>query len=107
MKRTSSAKQKCDMSGPPFGIFTPRNKPVSTAFFMSMLSTSIARMKRKGDIGSPCLNPLLYRNSVVGDPLIRTEPFPDNKHPLIQEIHFSGKAMNSKVLNKNFQLRES
>ncbi|KAJ0941107.1 hypothetical protein HanRHA438_Chr02g0090851 [Helianthus annuus] len=60
---------------------------------MNIFRTSIAMMKRRGEMGSPCRRPLLKENSPEGDPLISTEPFPEDRHPFIQSTHLSGKAI--------------
>ncbi|KAL4583335.1 hypothetical protein LXL04_007905 [Taraxacum kok-saghyz] len=44
-------------------------------------------MKRKGDSGSPCLNPLSIANSFVGDPLTSTDALAEPKQPLIHILH--------------------
>src|SRR4051812_25955745 len=47
--------------------------PTSTDFFTRAVNPSMAMTKRKGDKGSPCLNPLCTLNSLVALPLTNTD----------------------------------
>ncbi|GJU76149.1 RNA-directed DNA polymerase, eukaryota [Tanacetum coccineum] len=49
-------------------------------------SASIARMKRNGDNGSPCLRPLSTLNSRVGDPFTRTDAYADQDPKTVSDF---------------------
>ncbi|MCI87351.1 hypothetical protein A2U01_0108634, partial [Trifolium medium] len=49
--------------------------------------------KRKGESGSPCLNPLSKENSSVELPLTRTEVAAVQTHSFIHFLHRTGKAI--------------
>ncbi|KAJ0911723.1 hypothetical protein HanRHA438_Chr06g0266311 [Helianthus annuus] len=74
---------------------------------MMTSNASIAIIKRNGDNGSPCRIPLCNLNSVVGDPLTRTEAHEDVKHAPIHFIQRLGNFIAFKVARRNFQFNES
>ncbi|KAJ0557891.1 hypothetical protein HanIR_Chr07g0330271 [Helianthus annuus] len=66
---------------------TPLNLPDSQALEIIRESASITIKKRKGDNGSPCLNPFWHWNSKVGDPFTRTEDLVEARIPLTHLHH--------------------
>ncbi|KAL4571480.1 hypothetical protein LXL04_018241 [Taraxacum kok-saghyz] len=76
------------------------NRPLSTALLTARLRPSITRVKRKGDIGSPCLNPLSILNSGVGDPLTRTDIALDEKQAFIHPLQISPKFIASIISSR-------
>ncbi|KAL6504145.1 hypothetical protein OROGR_026068 [Orobanche gracilis] len=85
-KITSSANIRCENVGPSFGREMPLIIFLLIASSNITIYPSIARIKRNGDSGSPCLTPLEMPNSTVGEPLTKTEAKLDFKHPLIQSL---------------------
>ena len=83
----SFAKFKSETIGPLSGNWNPLEYPVQTILLTKAVRGSIAKMKRNGDKGQPCLTPLVTRNSSVGDPFNRIEALEPLKHSLIQLIH--------------------
>ncbi|MFS8026037.1 hypothetical protein Hanom_Chr16g01482211 [Helianthus anomalus] len=95
------------MHGPSFGSCTPLNILLFLALVITTSNASIARMNRKGDKGSPCLNPLCNLNSDVGDPFTNTEAQLDFKHAPIHFLHVIGNFIALRFANKNIQFTES
>ncbi|KAL4559729.1 hypothetical protein LXL04_031874 [Taraxacum kok-saghyz] len=71
-----------------FGIGIPRNRERSQAEFIATLKPSMAMMKRNGESESPCRTPLEMGNSFVGDLLTKTDALEDERHSMIQALHF-------------------
>ena len=65
----------------------PEKKPSFLARDSSWLRASMAKRKRQGERGSPCLNPLELRKKPVGHPLMRIENVAVDQHHFIQLIH--------------------
>jgi len=55
--------------------------------------SSAAKIKRRGERGSPCLTPLSHLNCLPGTPFSRMEVYPEEKSILIHYSHLSGKPM--------------
>ena len=53
--------------------WNPRIRLHSSAFFKSLLRTSIIKRNNSGDSGSPCLHPREHPKKPSGDPFTRTE----------------------------------
>ena len=72
-------------------IFLPTFMPVYrfslTAWFTIPDRPCATIKNKKGAIGSPCLNPLVGLNCLVGLPFTITEIVVDSKHSLIKLIH--------------------
>ena len=66
----------------------PSNKPLSSSLVIILLRTSITMVKRKGERGSPYLNPLMALTQPLAFPLTRTTQLVEDKHPLTQDLHF-------------------
>ncbi|KAJ0828829.1 hypothetical protein HanRHA438_Chr17g0841681 [Helianthus annuus] len=63
-------------------------------------SACIAKINKKGDKGSPCLNPLCKLNSDVGEPFTSTEAQLDFKHAPIHFLHCTGKFIAFRFANR-------
>lgn len=71
------------MEGPLLGKLIPRNIDFSHALFIAIFKPSIARIKRKGDNGSPWRTPLVIRKSSVGALFTNTEALDEDKQHMI------------------------
>jgi hypothetical protein len=64
----------------------PVISPAIVVFFMLRFRPSIIRMNRKGDIGSPCLMPLVGQKGLVRAPFIQSEKLFVETRMIIQLI---------------------
>ncbi|RVW15385.1 putative ribonuclease H protein [Vitis vinifera] len=64
-------------------LFLPTPKPSNILLF-SALNTSTTIVNRKGDIGSPCLNPLVALTHPLAFPFTKIAKETEDKQPLIQ-----------------------
>ncbi|GJS83463.1 hypothetical protein Tco_0750004 [Tanacetum coccineum] len=92
-KGASSANCKSEMFFPLLARHTPLNIPVSQALRMVTWRASATRRKRKGDKGSHCLRPRSIKNSLDGEPLIRTDIEADERLEAIQFLHLGPKLI--------------
>ena len=87
-KTVSFAKSSCDMrtqiefTGPTWKL---RSKPLSSVFLRIRDKTSISKRKRRGDKGSPFLNPRDLPKKPTGDPFTRIEKWTVEMQALIPE----------------------
>ena len=107
MKMASSAYWRRETSSSELTSRTPKKISFLCASLMATLSPSAAKMKRKGSSGSPCLTPLPILNSLVGQPLTRTETFVVHMHPFTHALHLSPNPICIKTLSKKFQFNKS
>ena len=61
--------------------------PVSSALIINLLRTSATRVKRKGERGSPYLNPLEALTQPFAFPLTKIAKLEEDKQPLIHDLH--------------------
>ncbi|CAL9010883.1 unnamed protein product [Prunus brigantina] len=81
-------------------IFMPeirQNKSSKSNKLNHLLKTSITKVNKNGDNGSPCLIPLVAENLPLGRPLIMTEKLTECKQPLIHLLHLPPKPFLSKT----------
>ena len=79
---------------------SPLTIPLEHDCFKNLPRPSIARIKRKGDSGFPCLKPLVGLNVEDGESLIIMEKKGEDMREKIQEIHCQEKPKASKTLSK-------
>ena len=92
----SSTKRRRDTTipSPPLPLAKkPLMKPPSIALFKILENTSIAKIKRKGERGPPCLRPLELWKKPVEVPLIRTKNRNEDIHHFIHLTHFAPKPI--------------
>ncbi|CAL5378402.1 unnamed protein product [Camellia sinensis] len=85
----SSANWRWDRFKFPDPIEAPLIKPKALALSNNTLRPSAAMLNKKGERGSPCLNPFCGLNSSVGDPLTRIEILAVVTQVFIQSSHLS------------------
>lgn len=90
-KTTSSAYWRCEIGILDLPISAGLRRPSEHAFWVSKLRPSIAKRNKKGERGSPCLNPRLRKNSPQGLSFTKTEAEADSMHPLIHNLYQSQK----------------
>jgi hypothetical protein len=78
------SKYKSFIIGEFLAIFIPLTLPSFSYLSSSLESNSDPRIKRKGEIGSPCLKPLDGENKLKGLPFKRIEKEEDEMHDSIQ-----------------------
>ena len=66
----------------------PSVNPVSFALIIILLRTSATKVKRKEEKGSPCLKPLVALTQPFTFLLTMIAKLVEDKHPLIQDLHF-------------------
>ena len=66
--------------------FIPKNKTWSLAFKINLLIPFISKMNIYGDIGHPCVMPLVHLNYLVGNPLIKIEKLVEVMHDMIELV---------------------
>ncbi|GJT05854.1 hypothetical protein Tco_0840316 [Tanacetum coccineum] len=69
----SSANWRCDIGTLSLSNSAPRKMLLFLSFENTTYKASNAKINRKWENGSPCLIPLSSLNSLIGDPLMRTE----------------------------------
>jgi hypothetical protein len=79
-----------NLAARPFSLLS---KPVSVAFCRRRLRGSMARMKRRGDKGSPCRSPLPCWIGCSGTPLSITVEVEEERSDVIQLIHLVGNPL--------------
>ena len=62
------------------------NKTWSLAFKINLLIPFIAKMNIYGDIGHPCVTPLVHLKYLVGNPLIKIEKLVEVMHDMIELV---------------------
>lgn len=101
--RVSSAYCKWDTFDPARHISIPSHRPNEIDFWNRRLKGSTARLKRKGDRGSPCLRPRYSLKKSEGEPLIKIAADADIVQERIHSLHFNGKFICSITQSRYFQ----
>jgi hypothetical protein len=82
----------------------PERKPLSTVAVIILLKASMTLTKRKGDSGSPYLNPQELLKKPAGEPFTKTEKQTEDMQCTIQEHYFSLKPHLLTMYKRKFQL---
>ena len=89
MNNESSTNRKKLISTSFFPIFTPLKRFNFFACHTNLVIPSTTKRRKKGAIGSPCLNPLDGLNFVVALLLTSTNTDDDSRHSFTHPIHLS------------------
>ena len=97
----SSAKRRCDMQGPYGQAATPCRSPLLVAWRRRDYNPFAQNKKRKGDIGSPCLKPLVGVIWPLGFPLILIEYVTEVTQSIIVFTHLAENPIFSMISFKH------
>ena len=91
---------RCDIGGQFLAILIPWREPLVSFCKSNLDSTSVNKIKRNGEMGSPWRKPRLEVKKPSGDPLIKMKYEGMEMHWLIIWIHFSEKPNCLKMESK-------